>query len=1180
MKPLGIKVKVALATSATSIVMIGLVTAVQLQRLRDDFTKVLFTQQTALINRTAEELDDKLSTLIEIIDLTAKKTPPELLSRPDQLRRYYDSHAVLTLFDDVLVLDARGKVVADLPAVPGRVGIDSSDRQYFKTVSRTLQPMIAEPVFGKVSKKPVVQVAAPLLNAQGELVGLVVGVLQLYKDNVLGHLRTAKVGRTGYYFAVTRSAVPIYVLHPDASRLLKPRPPNANPATTRALSGEFEGSTISTNSTGLRALNSFKKLKSANWLLGASLPVQEAFEPFDGLLYRLAAWSFLASLAAAALIGWLTVRLLSPLVRLRDAIFQLRGDASRFTPIPVAHRDEIGELTMAFNGLMHERLAADARLQGLIEFAPNAMLVIDADGRIETFNRQAERNFGHAREQVAGQPVEMLMPARYRQPHQGQRQHFFATRLSAEPRAMGRGQVLWGLRQDGSEFPLEVSLSAIRTDQGTKVLAVIADITDRYHLQLELEARAAELEEQRDRADAANHAKSDFVANMSHEIRTPLNAVLGMVYLLGTTSLTGEQRKYLTMVRVSGQSLLGILNDVLDFSKIEARRMELAPVEFDLDELINNLATTMTMNAGEKELELVIAVDSAVPRRLWGDALRLQQILVNLAGNAIKFTGAGEVVVRVALDGPGPETETAPVTVTVTETEPETEPGARRTWLRFEVSDTGIGMSQAQQSQLFQAFSQADQSITRRFGGTGLGLAITKHLIHMMGGEIAVHSAEGTGSRFWFSLPFKVLPSPAGKRREPDIGPLRLLVVDDHRTSRALITELINAWGWDADQADSGPAALALFNQRQGMRQPYDVVLADWHMPAMDGLATAKAIRLASAGEKQPIVVMINAFARDRLEEISSAAEADVVLMKPITGSSLFDAVHQALTFKDNVKETLMANHSIAGSLLGLHFLLVEDNLLNQAVARGILEHAGATLDVAGDGQQAVERLRIEARRYDIVLMDMQMPVLDGFSATHLIRTELRLTLPVIAMTAGVLASERERCVTAGISDFIAKPVVVEEMMQVLRKHIPTVPAGRRQGQERDDTTGADGTDLTVFSMEKLMHVMGGDPKGLGVLVRIVREALAGGDTPVALAETALGEGRPRDAARILHGLRGSVGVMGTKRLIEAVLRAEQAIEEDRQGELKGLMATVRAELALALEHARVWLHQVAGTPP
>ncbi len=1166
MKPLGIKVKVALATSATSIVMIGLVTAVQLQRLRDDFTRVLFAQQTALIDRTAEELDDKLSTLIAIVDLTAKKTPVALLSQPDQLRRYYDSHAVLTLFDDVLVLDARGKVVADLPAVPGRVGIDSSDRQFFQTVVRTHQPVIAEPVLGKVSKKPVVQVAAPILNAQGELEGVVVGVLQLYKDNVLGHLRTAKVGRTGYYFAVTRGAIPLYVLHPDQNRLLKPRPSNANPATTRALQGDFEGSAISTNSSGLHALNSFKKLKSVAWLLGASLPVEEAFEPFNGLVYRLAAWGFMASLVAAALIGWLTVRLLSPLVRLRDAIFQLRGDATRFTPIPVAHRDEIGELTMAFNGLMHERLAADARLQSLIAFAPNAMLVIDADGRVETFNRQAERTFGHEHDQVAGQPVEMLMPSRHRHAHQGQRRNFFTTRLSAEPRTMGGGQVLWGLRRDGSEFPLEVSLSTIRTDQGTKVLAVISDITERYHLQLELEARAAELEEQRDRADDANHAKSDFVANMSHEIRTPLNAVLGMVYLLGTTSLTAEQRKYLTMVRVSGQSLLGILNDVLDFSKIEARRMELAPVEFDLDELINNLATTMTMNAGEKELELAIAVDTEVPRRLWGDALRLQQILVNLAGNAIKFTGAGEVVVRVALDGPRAESGQGP------------EPASDQARLRFEVSDTGIGMNQAQQGQLFQAFSQGDQSITRRFGGTGLGLAITKHLIHMMGGEIAVHSVEGKGSRFWFALPFKVLPGPAEKRREPGMGPLRLLVVDDHQTSRELIAELIHAWGWDVDQADSGPAALALFNQRQAARQPYDVVLADWHMPAMDGLATAKAIRLASADEKQAIVVMINAFARERLEEISSAAEADVVLMKPITGSSLFDALHQALTLKDSGKETLMANHSIAGTLSGLHFLLVEDNLLNQAVARGILEHAGATLDVAGDGQQAVERLRNEARRYDIVLMDMQMPVLDGFSATHLIRTELRLTLPVIAMTAGVLASERERCVTAGISDFIAKPVVVEEMMQVLRKHLPAVPAKQRESQ-RQQGGEADGADPAVFSMEKLMRVMGGDPKGMGVLVRIVREALAGGDAPVELAETALREARPQDAARILHGLRGSVGVMGTKRLIDAVLQAERAIEEGRHAELTGLMASVRAELALALDHARVWLHQAADAP-
>ncbi len=552
----------------------------------------------------------------------------------------------------------------------------------------------------------------------------------------------------------------------------------------------------------------------------------------------------------------------------------------------------------------------------------------------------------------------------------------------------------------------------------------------------------------RDQAEAASRAKTEFVANMSHEIRTPLNAVLGMTHLLNNTSLSADQQKYLEMIRMSGNSLLSILNDVLDFSKIEAGRMELAPAPFQLGPVLEAIATIMTVNAGEKDLELAIGVQADVPAALLGDGHRLQQILVNLVGNAIKFTEAGAVTVLVER-----VTATGPLQ------------------LRFTVCDTGIGIPSGLLTQLFAPFSQADASMTRRFGGTGLGLAISRRIAALMGGEIAVRSTPGTGSQFILTVPLAL--ADIGTLAPPK--PLRLLVVDDHETSADYLCQTIRAQGWHADRAASGPDALLLLAAPDSH---YDAALVDWNMPGMDGMAAMQAMRTAPCGASLPIVLMVSAFGQGKLLHADGAQMADAVLLKPVTPGRLTDTVQLALSARAaraaqaarGTDERSPAAHESAGAsaalppsagstppaaratidvppaaelqtsslrLDGVRILLVEDNPINQLVARSMLDFAGASIDAVDNGKAAVERLSHAAEQYDLVLMDVQMPEMDGFEATRRIRSDLALTLPVLAMTAGVMSSEREQCIACGMNDFIAKPIDVDDMLRAIVRNLP-----------------------------------------------------------------------------------------------------------------------------------------------
>lgn len=567
-----------------------------------------------------------------------------------------------------------------------------------------------------------------------------------------------------------------------------------------------------------------------------------------------------------------------------------------------------------------------------------------------------------------------------------------------------------------------------RTDGKSQIaVGVIQDITDSKRAQEELKqhrdqlemlvaSRTAELEKAMALADAANHAKSAFLANMSHEIRTPMNAVLGFCYLLEQRHLDGESLALVRKVHNAGHTLLSLINDILDFSKIEAGRLEIERAPFNLTELLDNLAAIMATAAHNKDLELVITPPAEIDA-LIGDALRLQQILINLISNAIKFTERGEVELRISVESADKQ----------------------QCQLRFGVRDTGIGISSEQQLLIFSAFGQADSSISRRFGGTGLGLSISMQLVELMGGRLQVTSEVGQGSEFWFVLPLQ--RDQRVERRPTQLARLELLIADDCATVRDALSVVTDSLGWLADTAASGEAALMKALARMDSQRFYDAIVLDWKMHGLDGLNTANAIRRALQEKRQdldpPIMLMVTTHLREELLTQPGIEGVVKVLSKPITASTLYSAVADSLNQRGlGLFRPAPVQIGAAGNrrIPGVRVLVVDDSEINREVAKSILEADGAIVDKACDGQDALEWLRAHPDATDIVLMDLQMPRLDGYAATRIIREDERWReLPIVALTAGAFQELRDAAQESGMNDFIAKPFNVAQMMETIQ---------------------------------------------------------------------------------------------------------------------------------------------------
>jgi two-component system, sensor histidine kinase and response regulator len=654
----------------------------------------------------------------------------------------------------------------------------------------------------------------------------------------------------------------------------------------------------------------------------------------------------------------------------------------------------------------------DAKSRAILATAHEAFVAIDSNSRLVEWNEQAEVTFGWSREEVLGKSFpELMLPERHREAHyRGLEIYFKSGRASF----LNQRLEMLFIHRDGHEFPVEITITGIQQDDSQMLCAFLHDITEQKRARRELQ-RAKEA------AEAASQAKSTFLANMSHEIRTPMNAIIGMTELVLDTELTRLQREYLTIVQESAESLLAVINDILDFSKIEAGRLELDQTVFDLREVLGDTMKSMALRAHHKGLELAYHVDEQVPALLVGDRQRLRQIIVNLAGNAIKFTDQGEVVVDVAVDHRSSE---------------EVE-------LCFQVRDTGIGIPAEQCSRIFEAFEQADESPARRFSGTGLGLAISARLAELMQGRVWVESEVGVGSTFHvvarFQLPPESRQAEAEAARKPEVfHGLRVLIVDDNLTAGTILSEMLLSWNVETKHVSSPSEGERAFHDTAATSPPYDVLLIDADLPGEQALVFARST-LDSFPSTRVLVMLTS---HDPLPKIARFEELGVThfVKKPIKQSELYNALAELVGLERIGGEEAEVEESTEGQATRpLRILLAEDSAVNQKLAIALLRPRGHEVTVANNGREALDRLA--DHQFDLVLMDVQMPEMDGLTATRQVRkreAESGRHVPIIAMTAHAMKGDRERCLAAGMDGYVSKPIRASELHAAIAEMVPT----------------------------------------------------------------------------------------------------------------------------------------------
>lgn len=894
---------------------------------------------------------------------------------------------------------------------------------------------------------PVLRIAAPVYTESNQVTGVIVinisteKLFSTVKSEVNGVQRSI-VDEKGYYLK------------------------HENPAKTFGQDLGFEY-TYQINEPGLAALaidteqyfrlhaehnelNGFQKIyfspndSSRYWLLTLNVPEELLFAGINESLENSLLISLFFGLCSLLVIGWYVSKImLTPIVELAAAAKRLQeGDLSVRVNEERAH-NEFRTLYSAINDFAESQQYATAKLErevaaqtkwlsAVIDNIVDGIITIDERGNIESFNPAASKIFGYSEAEVVGKNVNMLMPEPYDSEHDGHLDNYAKTHVK---KIIGKSRKEQGLRSDGSTFPMELEISELEIDGVGHFVGITRDITER-------ESARRELVKSKEEAEKAVLAKSEFLASMSHEIRTPMNGVLGMLGLLQDTELTRDQKHRVSVAQSSAQSLLTLVNDILDFSKVDAGKMDLEYIDFNLPNMLGEFAEAMAYQAQEKELELVLDMKQVNESCVKGDASRLRQILTNIVSNAIKFTEAGEVVIQAELH-----------------------PLDNELWeFSCRISDTGLGIPEEKIPDLFDSFSQVDASTTRKYGGTGLGLAIVKKLCELMHGEISVTSEYGKGSSFLVTLQLQKSTKSQQLVPQVDMSKLNLLVVDDNATNREILTAQLEHWGATVFEAASGEQAIAVCNERiQQVDKPFfDIAFLDMQMPEMDGAELGEKLNSDMRFEKMKLIMMTSMGFQSDAQYFSDLGFS-AYFSKPATPVDLFDALS---VVADNGEAMQQAEPLVTKGYLqtlmrpdeqtvtdpekayfkGIRVLLVEDNYVNQLVATGILNQYGFTLiDIAVNGLEAIASLQqaSEDAPYAIVLMDCQMPEMDGHVATQQIRAgkagEHNKAIPIIAMTANTMSGDREKCIASGMDDYLSKPVEPEKLIVKLRKWLPGV---------------------------------------------------------------------------------------------------------------------------------------------